>query len=95
MELYKRKISWGMVTNGLALTRKRLDSLLAAGMHSLTISLDGFEKEHNWLRGNSESFEKVIIAIGMLIEAKEIKWDVVTCVNKKHQRFTQIQAIPV
>ncbi|MCD8044347.1 MAG: TIGR04133 family radical SAM/SPASM protein [Tannerellaceae bacterium] len=83
-ELYKREIPWGMVTNGLALTRKRLDSLLNAGMHALTISLDGFEEAHNWLRGHPKSFERGIISIGMLIDAKEIKWDVVTCVNKKN-----------
>ncbi|MCD7935606.1 MAG: TIGR04133 family radical SAM/SPASM protein [Tannerellaceae bacterium] len=84
IELYKRRIPWGIVTNGLALTRKRLDSLLAAGIHALTISLDGFETSHNWLRGHSQSFEKAIIAIGMLMESKEITWDVVTCVNKKN-----------
>ena len=35
-ELYHRGFPWGIVTNGLLLTRERLDSLLAAGLHSLT-----------------------------------------------------------
>ena len=50
-ELNKREYPWGIVSNGLLLNRTRLDSLLAAGMHSITISLDGFEEAHNWLRG--------------------------------------------
>ena len=50
LELYKRGFPWGLVSNGLALDRRRLDSLLAAGLHSITISLDGFEDAHNWLR---------------------------------------------
>lgn len=40
LELYNRGFPWGFVTNGLFLTRKRLDSLMAAGLHSLTVSLD-------------------------------------------------------
>ncbi len=84
LELYHRGFPWGIVTNGLALTRKRLDSLLESGMHSLTVSLDGFEKSHNWLRGHAKSFEKAIISIGMLIDAREVKWDIVTRVNKKN-----------
>ena len=46
-ELNRREYPWGIVSNGLLLNRARLDSLLAAGMHSITISLDGFEEAHN------------------------------------------------
>ena len=83
-ELNKREYPWGIVSNGLLLNRTRLDSLLAAGMHSITISLDGFEEAHNWLRGNRRSFEGAVNAIAMLAEEKEIVWDVVTCVNQKN-----------
>ncbi len=84
LELYKREIPWGVVTNGLLLDRKRLDSLLAAGIHSLTVSLDGFEEEHNWLRGKDESYRKAMDAIKMLVHEREIVWDVVTCINRKN-----------
>jgi len=84
LELYRRGFPWGVVSNGLLLSRKRLDSLLAAGMHSITISLDGFEEAHNWLRGNRMSYEKALDAVCMLAEEKEIVWDVVTCVNQKN-----------
>lgn len=81
VELYRRGFPWGIVSNGLYMTRERLDSLLAAGMHTATISLDGFEKAHNWLRRHPQSFEKALAAIRMLSQEKELVWDVVTCVN--------------
>ena len=82
LELYRRGYPWGIVSNGYLMTRERLDSLLASGLHSATISLDGFEEAHNWLRRNPKSFEKALNAICMLAEEKEIIWDVVTCVNQ-------------
>ena len=84
LELYKRGFPWGVVSNGLLLNRRRLDSLLAAGLHSITISLDGFENAHNWLRNHPQSFSNALKAILMLTEEKEIVWDVVTCVNRKN-----------
>ena len=84
LELYNRGFPWGIVSNGLALNRRRLDSLLAAGLHSITISLDGFEEAHNWLRRHPQSYAKALNAICMLTKEKEIVWDVVTCVNRKN-----------
>lgn len=84
LSLYHRGYPWGIVSNGFALTRQRLDSLMAAGMHAMTISLDGFEDEHNWLRGNSESYLHASEAIKMLVHEPELVWDVVTCVNRKN-----------
>ena len=71
LELYNRGYPWGIVSNGLLLTRERLDSLLASGLHSATISLDGFEEAHNWLRRHPKSFENAVNAICMLAEEKE------------------------
>jgi radical SAM enzyme (rSAM/lipoprotein system) len=84
LELYHRGFPWGVVSNGFSLNRRRLDSLLAAGLHSITISLDGFEEAHNWLRQHPQSYAKALNAITMLTEEKEIVWDVVTCVNRKN-----------
>lgn len=83
LELYNREYPWGIVSNGLFLTRWRLDSLLAAGMHTAAISLDGFEEEHNWMRGHPKSFSQASEAIRMLAQEREVRWDVVTCVNRK------------
>ena len=84
LELYRRGYPWGIVSNGLLLTRKRLDKLMAAGLHAITISLDGFEEDHNWLRGHSKSYLRASEAIKMLVHEPELEWDIVTCVNRKN-----------
>ena len=83
-ELYKREFPWGIVTNGLLLDEKRLESLLRAGMHSITISFDGFEEDHNWIRRNELSFKCADKAIKMLVKTKGLVWDIVTCVNPRN-----------
>ena len=88
-DLYLRGFPWGIVSNGMALTAERLKSLLAAGMHSITISIDGFEDAHNWLRNHPKSYSNAFNAVKLLTEVKDIAWDIVTCVNKKN-----IQSLP-
>ncbi|MBQ7711553.1 MAG: SPASM domain-containing protein, partial [Bacteroidales bacterium] len=61
-----------------------LQSLMASGMHSITVSLDGFEEQHNWIRRHPQSFEKATAAIRLLAQQKDILWDVVTCVNPRN-----------
>ena len=82
-ELYKREFPWGIVTNGLLLTQERLDSLRRAGLHNITVSLDGLEDNHNWMRGNHRSFQKAYGAIKMLARLEDLNFDVVTCVNQR------------
>ena len=81
LELYRRGYPWGVVTNGYLLDAKRLESLMAAGMHSVTVSLDGLEGDHNWLRQHDGSYGKATEAIKLLAAQDEVLWDVVTCVN--------------
>ena len=83
-ELNKMGYPWGMVTNGLLLTREKLDELLTAGLHSITISLDGLEESHNWLRGNERSFAAASKAIKMVAQTPDIAYDVVTCITQKN-----------
>lgn len=83
-QLYDRGFPWGLVSNGMALTAQRLHSLLQSGLHSITLSFDGFEEAHNWLRQHPKSYNNALNAIKMLTETKEIVWDIVTCVNKKN-----------
>ena len=64
--IYDRGFPWGMVTNGLYLTPERLEACLRAGMHTATVSLDGFREEHNWMRGNALSYDRAVAAIRML-----------------------------
>lgn len=84
LDLYRRGFPWGVVTNGYLLDEDRLQSLLRSGMHSITVSLDGFEDDHNWMRQHPHSFERAAHAIQLLCKEKEIVWDVVTCVNPRN-----------
>lgn len=83
-EIRKRGMRWGMVSNGHLYTEERQSSLLRAGMGSLTISMDGLEETHNWLRNSGKSFQNVDRAIGLAASSSRINFDVVTCVFKKN-----------
>lgn len=82
-ELYKREYPWGMVTNGLALTAERFRELRKAGLRSITVSLDGLEEDHVWLRQHPLAFEGACRAIRLCAAEKGLTWDVVTCVNQR------------
>ena len=91
-ELYKREYPWGAVTNGMLVTETRLHSLLNAGMHAMTVSLDGLSDAHNVMRGNYRSFSQAMNAIKLLSSAgDEVIFDVVTCVTA--QTFSQLSDI--
>ena len=82
-ELNKRGYPWGMVTNGLALTAERFRELRKAGLRSITVSLDGLEEDHVWLRQHPLAFEGACRAIRLCAAEKGLTWDVVTCVNQR------------
>ena len=84
--IYERGFAWGMVTNGLAMTPKRYRALRAAGMHTATVSLDGLCEEHNFMRGNKQSYTRAIDALRMMGADEGFVFDVVTCVNSRNIR---------
>jgi radical SAM enzyme (rSAM/lipoprotein system) len=77
---------WGIVTNGYAYTQDVHQKLLAAGMESITLSLDGFEDSHNWLRGNAMSYKNALRALRLITAESGLIYDVVTCVHAKNIR---------
>lgn len=83
-EIRKRGMRWSLVSNGHLYDKERHISLLNAGLGALTISLDGLEKSHNWLRNNESSFSKVIEAIELAVSSSRINFDIVTCVNNRN-----------
>lgn len=94
LAFYRMGFPWGFVTNGYELNRKRFDSLLASGLHSLTISLDGLRESHNWLRGKGDSFKRAINAIAMAAAHEELAFDVVTCINERNfDELSQIKEL--
>ena len=75
---------WGIVTNGYDYTPEVHNNLLNAGMGSITLSLDGLESTHNWLRGNSLSFNRAVRALELINSSPRLTYDVVTCVNRRN-----------
>ena len=82
-EITRRGFIWGMVSNGMLLDTQKLQQLINAGLKTIAISLDGFESEHNWMRGYGNSFCRAVNAIKALTNS-DITWDVITCVNAKN-----------
>jgi radical SAM enzyme (rSAM/lipoprotein system) len=84
LELRKNGFRWGIVTNGYDYTHQTHSQLLEAGMGSITVSLDGLEPTHNWIRANTQSFKRAVNAISLITSSKRLFYDVVTCVNKRN-----------
>ena len=88
--LRKNGFLWGIVTNGCGYTPDMHRQLLAAGMGSITVSLDGLEASHNWLRANDQSFARAVNAIDLIAasctgaDSKRLHYDIVTCVHQKN-----------
>jgi radical SAM enzyme (rSAM/lipoprotein system) len=82
--LAKNRLTWGMVTNGWALTDANAARVVEAGIASMTVSLDGIGPTHDWLRGRQGSYERAIAGIRRMIEARLPFFDVVTCVNPRN-----------
>jgi radical SAM enzyme (rSAM/lipoprotein system) len=80
-EIRKRGMRWGMVSNGYLYNRQTHILLLNAGLGAVTLSLDGMEDSHNWLRNNSKSFNRVDNAINLAVSSTRLNFDVVTCVS--------------
>lgn len=80
-EVARRGYPWGMVTNGMALTEARFRGLMDAGLRSIAVSLDGFEDDHNRLRGNPLSYDRALAALRMIVREPTLAYDVITCVT--------------
>lgn len=83
-EIKKRGFLWGMVSNGMLLTREAVNELVETGLDTIGMSFDGFEDEHNWMRGSELSFKRADAAIDWFNEHKGLTWDLITCVNQRN-----------
>ena len=83
-KLRENGFRWGIVTNGYLYNESVHGRLLAAGMGALTLSIDGLEESHNWLRNNKKSYEKAVDALKLITTAPRLNYDIVTCVNARN-----------
>jgi radical SAM enzyme (rSAM/lipoprotein system) len=82
--LRKHGFRWGIVTNGYAYNEDMHAKLLSAGMGAVTLSLDGLERNHNWLRANKNSFSHALEALDLITSSDRLCYDVVTCVHRRN-----------
>lgn len=84
MELRKNGFRWGMVTNGYVYDQSLHSQLVSAGIGAITLSLDGLEDNHNWLRGNPHAFDNALTALDLINAYPRINSDVVSCINSRN-----------
>ena len=89
--LRHRGVGWSMVSNGYLYNHAMHSLLMDAGLGALTISLDGLEAEHDWMRGRDGSYQRTLDAIAIAAREPHFNFDVVTCVNQRN--LPQLQAI--
>ena len=75
---------WGIVTNGMLYDEAMHAKLIAAGLNSVTVSLDGLEETHNWLRNHPESFKRALRALCLIAKTPGLAYDAVTCVHQRN-----------
>lgn len=75
---------WGIVTNGMLYDEQMHKRLTAAGLSAVTVSLDGLEETHNWLRNNTDSFSKALQALKIISRTPGLTYDAVTCVHQRN-----------
>ena len=80
----RRGFGWGMVSNGWFYDEAIHEKLMGAGMGAMTVSLDGLEASHDWMRGHIGSYARALRAIGIIAAEPRLNADVVTCVNKRN-----------
>ena len=99
-ELRRRGVGWSIVSNGWLYDEEMHRRLMAAQMGALTISLDGLEEDHDWMRGREGSFARAINAIAIAAKQPRLNFDVVTCVNQRNlphlqEIYNQLEALGV
>lgn len=73
---------WGITTNGMLLSARRLASLKAAGLSTISVSLDGLAESHDALRLHPGGFGIVSRALERLVaDPFWRRFDVICCVS--------------
>lgn len=94
-EISQMGFRWGMVTNGYAWDERTVAAARASGLGSLTVSLDGLEEAHDWLRGHAGAFQRALNTL-RLVQAEPFlgALDVVTCVNRRNlHQLDEVRAL--
>ncbi len=75
--------SWGMVTNGTLITPEIVNQMRKAKISTVSVSLDGLENSHNWLRKNKSAFKRTVDGIKLLVSSKSFNAiEIISCINQ-------------
>jgi radical SAM protein with 4Fe4S-binding SPASM domain len=84
-EIARKLVSLGiyvsLISNGFIIDRLTAERIKGAGLCRVALSLDGEESTHNFIRGNGESFQRVLKAASYLRE-QQIPVNIVTHINR-------------
>ncbi len=84
--------SWGMVTNGTLITPEIVNRMKEAKMSTISVSLDGLENNHNWLRNSKDVFKRTINGIKLLVSSKGFDIvEAISCINQNN--FNELEEI--
>ncbi len=84
----------GMVSSGYTFTEDTVKYLAAAGLRSVSISLDGMQETHDWVRNRPHAFNRAISALKALVESGRFYVEPITTVNRKNiQELEQMEAL--
>jgi radical SAM protein with 4Fe4S-binding SPASM domain len=79
-----------MTTGGLTLTRARAEAMVEAGIQSVSVSIDGLEKTHDFVRNRDGSWERAFAALRTLRRAGAK----VAC-NTQINRSSRLELLPL
>ena len=79
----KKDIVTRIVTNGFFLSEKIITQMRDVGIATVGVSLDGLESTHDYIRGRSGMWQRVMTGIERVV-ASGIKVGVITAVNAKN-----------
>lgn len=64
-----RGFSWGMTTNGTMIDHAMVEKLREAGMQTVSVSIDGFRRSHEALRGVPGCYNRAVNGLRALIDS--------------------------
>ena len=74
--------NWGITTNGMLLSDKKIAELKNANLRTISVSLDGIEAHHDELRNQKGSYQIVTRGIKRLMADRFFDaFDIICCVN--------------
>lgn len=84
----------GIVTSGYTFTDTTINYLAAAGVRSVSVSLDGLEDTHDWVRRRPQAFRRAVQALQALVDSGLFYVEPITTVNRRNiQELEQLEQL--